>query len=303
VVLDLLRERLMLLRAIDRRLEVFGAASHRYDLAPPLAHRDLVALEARLGAGLPEEYRVFVLEIGSEGAGPHHGLVAPRLRPGTSLARAYDPAVGDDGGLVIADHGDGAVSVLAVTGPWRGQIFAEHDVEVVAEASGFFAWYAGWLDRALAEWLAGAARRIAIDGLTEPAELEAIAHGFDLVAALARRDPDYRRALGYLHLRERRFDDAAAAFAGGAPDSRDELHDAGLALLGAARALLDSGDVGAAAAALEQAGAVTSVAPSLPIETRVEAVFSPIISQLRDLGHTAEADALAAHASRILRAN
>ncbi len=68
------------------------------------------------------------------------------------------------------------------------------------------------LDRAMLEWVDRAAPRIALEGPNDPAELEAISDVFELVAKSSGSDPALLRTLGYLHLRERRYADASAAF-------------------------------------------------------------------------------------------
>jgi len=81
----------------------------------------------------------------------------------------------------------------------------------------------GRLDRALLAWADRAAPRIALEGPEDPAELEAISIAFELVVKTASSDPSLLRTLGYLHLRERRYADANAAFAAaavaGGPDA------------------------------------------------------------------------------------
>src|SRR4051812_23755614 len=63
------------LAAADRALRRFGAAQHRYALAPPLDAAALAAVEAALGAALPDELRAFAGELAAGGAGPGYGIV------------------------------------------------------------------------------------------------------------------------------------------------------------------------------------------------------------------------------------
>ncbi|MGW6130894.1 SMI1/KNR4 family protein [Cellulomonas sp. NPDC055163] len=72
------RERVHRLRAADRDLRGFGAASHRLVLAPALTEAQVDDAERRLGIRFPEEYRSFLLEVGSGGAGPGYGLTTLR---------------------------------------------------------------------------------------------------------------------------------------------------------------------------------------------------------------------------------
>ena len=91
------------------------------------------------------------------------------------------------------------------------------------------------------EWVQHAAPRIALDGPEDPAELEAISEVFELVARTSPGNPVMLRTLGYLHMRERRWADASAAFeaaaaAGGAePVARRQLDRARLELARGAR--------------------------------------------------------------------
>lgn len=78
------------------------------------------------------------------------------------------------------------------------------------------------LDRAMLAWVGRAAPRIALDGPEDPAELEAISEVFELVSKTSSTDPALLRTLGYLHLRERRFGDASAAFDAAAVAGTDE---------------------------------------------------------------------------------
>ncbi len=238
-----IRARIRLLAAIDRDRRLFGASVHGYELAPPLSDAELGELERRLGP-LPEEYRRFVQALGAYGAGPYYGLVPPEppilpggdggpdpARPFLGGARtAHDaPPPGGahllDGTVALADNGCGGRSLLVLRGPHAGEIWIDWTPErggVVREARSLLEWYQQWLDLALLEWLEVAAPGIALDGPSDPAELEAVATGFELVERWARRHPRLLRTLGYLHLRERRWTDADAAFAAAAAAGDEE---------------------------------------------------------------------------------
>ncbi len=77
-------------------------------------------------------------------------------------------------------------------------------------------------DQALLEWAETAAPRIALDGPEDPSELEAVSEVFELVERTSPGNPAILRTLGYLHLRERRWDDARAAFDAAAAAGGDE---------------------------------------------------------------------------------
>jgi hypothetical protein len=249
VVVGSLRElgdRLRLLAAVDRERRVFGAASHQYRLAPPLSEAELAGIERRLGP-LPAEYRRFVRELGAHGAGPCHGLLPPapplveRRSGAGSAPNPARPFLCDgetphdapvpagahllDGTIALADDGCGGRALLVVRGPRAGEVWSDWTSGggvVAPEAAGLFAWYARWLDRALLEWLEGAAPALALEGPSDPAELEAAALGFELVDRWSAGAPRLLRTLGYLHLREQRWTDADAAFRAAAAGGDEE---------------------------------------------------------------------------------
>src|SRR5262249_45669105 len=71
-----IHDKLDALRRLDVHLQVFGASTHRYQLAPVLAQADLAAFEQEFGVALPADYAAFLTELGDGGAGPGYGLYA-----------------------------------------------------------------------------------------------------------------------------------------------------------------------------------------------------------------------------------
>lgn len=232
--LSAIRGRIRLLAAIDAGHCLSGARMHEYELAPPLTEAELAALEADVGP-LPAEYRVFVRLVAAHGAGPYQGLGEPRVPEDPEGTPAPDPArvfwceratAYDapwppgahllDGTLVLADQDHGGRSLLVVRGPRAGEVWRDRlrgtQGGIEPEAPSLAGWYEQWITRALLEWCEGAAPRIALEGPYSPAELEAIGISYELVERAAHH-PAMLRTLGYLHLRERRFADAEAAFA------------------------------------------------------------------------------------------
>lgn len=69
-----IRPRLAELAILDSKLYLHGADQHRYQLAPPSDESEIVAFETRHKVVLPSDYRRFLLEVGSAGAGPYYGL-------------------------------------------------------------------------------------------------------------------------------------------------------------------------------------------------------------------------------------
>lgn len=137
----------------DPGLRRFGAATHRYRLAPPLAPERLAHLERAANVRLPDDYRDFVLTLGDGGAGPYHGLW-PLDDPRQLAALAGECALGERAwgepwrGVVALGHlGCGHVAFLVVSGPRRGQVWLDAaTVGVVAPiAPHFIAYYTQWL--------------------------------------------------------------------------------------------------------------------------------------------------------------
>lgn len=200
--LETLKKRIDLLATLDDQRSIFGAASHDWVLAPPLAEAELARFEGRAGVTLPQELRVILAEVGSAGAGPYYGLLP---LPTQGLEALGEPFVGDlakddprmrtpgdhAGCLVLAEQGCGYKSVLVLTGPRRGRVLADmrealdgfHD-----EAPDVLSWYEQWLERSLAEWAQGALPEIALRRSGDVDDDEAAA--LDAVAPILERYAD-----------------------------------------------------------------------------------------------------------------
>jgi tetratricopeptide (TPR) repeat protein len=100
------------LRALDPKMELFGANTHRYALAPPLSLAQVEVFEAQHRVRLPSEYRRFLQEAGGSGAGPVYGL-AP-LEPWTpdGFTQVYT-RITDKTGEVVTEAGTGPRPGLA----------------------------------------------------------------------------------------------------------------------------------------------------------------------------------------------
>jgi len=147
------REAVAALAAADPALRRFGAAAHRYALAPPLTAAALAAAEGRLGAELPDELRGFATALAAGGAGPGYGIVP------LDRAAAY-PVAAPAGapwtrGLPLAHLGCGYTAVAALDGDARGEIWIDARAIGVVRAihPGMTALYLDWIDRlAHARW-------------------------------------------------------------------------------------------------------------------------------------------------------
>lgn len=59
----------------DRQRLLFGSKTHDYQLNPPIELSTIEQFEARHGISLPDDYRLFITEIGNGGAGPYEVLL------------------------------------------------------------------------------------------------------------------------------------------------------------------------------------------------------------------------------------
>ncbi|MCX5745501.1 MAG: SMI1/KNR4 family protein [Proteobacteria bacterium] len=144
-----LRQAVAELAATDRACRRFGAATHRYELAPPLATDEIVALERALGAPLPDEYRDFLGEISGGGAGPAYG-VFPAAGAARHVIRDPHPAWGSaQRAIPIGHFGCGHAIVLVLDGRARGEVWLyARAIDVVAPIRpSFSTYYIDWIDR------------------------------------------------------------------------------------------------------------------------------------------------------------
>ena len=176
------RDAVRALAAADPALRRFGAAVHRYELAPPLDAAAVAALEHRLGAALPDDLRELVTELGAGGAGPGYGIVridptggaAPRPAGGavgvpTPRLAALDPTLAPTAGMIVAAPagapwsrglplahlGCGYTAVVALDGRARGEVWIDaRTIGVIRPIQpGVTALYLDWIDRlAHARW-------------------------------------------------------------------------------------------------------------------------------------------------------
>ncbi|MEO8551902.1 MAG: hypothetical protein ABI678_18125 [Kofleriaceae bacterium] len=144
-LLSTLRDTLVALATADPELRRFGAAHHRYVLAPVL----------RDASGLPGELRAYATQIAGGGVGPYYGLLPlDRVAPIAAVAgvTAFTRA------LPIAHLGCGYAAVIPLDGDARDQVWIDaRALGLVAPMyASFTAYLIDWIDRlATATWPEG----------------------------------------------------------------------------------------------------------------------------------------------------
>ena len=146
-LLATLKETLAALAAADPQLRRFGAATHRYELAPVLAVND--------AAHLPAELRAYATQIAGGGVGPYYGLLPlAEVKPIAAVkgVTAFTRA------LPIAHLGCGYAAVIPLDGDALDQVWIDaRGLGLVAPMYGSFtAYMIDWIDRlATATWPEG----------------------------------------------------------------------------------------------------------------------------------------------------
>ncbi|MEM7342810.1 MAG: SMI1/KNR4 family protein [Chloroflexota bacterium] len=74
-MIEIIKEKLILLKQLDKDYKVSGARIHKY-INSKVSEAELVRVEDKLGVKLPQDYRTFLIKIGY-GAGPCHNLMSP----------------------------------------------------------------------------------------------------------------------------------------------------------------------------------------------------------------------------------
>lgn len=151
-----IKEKLTQLRERDTKFWVMQAEHHKYQLSPPLSEEVIANWEARAQIKLPEEYRLFLRELGEGPAGPGLGMpkltemnLTPHLKEPFPLVepflglRSIDTSKLDseqewetykefaaewdkipgDGSLLLTHYGCDIYGKLVLNGKYRGQIW------------------------------------------------------------------------------------------------------------------------------------------------------------------------------------
>ncbi|MBN2495259.1 MAG: SMI1/KNR4 family protein [Deltaproteobacteria bacterium] len=72
--LDAIREALRELCESDPNHEMFGAGGHKYELHPTMPIEEITRFEEKHEIKLPDDYRIFLTQLGNGGAGPYYGV-------------------------------------------------------------------------------------------------------------------------------------------------------------------------------------------------------------------------------------
>ncbi len=133
-----IREAVGALAESDRSATRFGAAQHRYTLAPPLATAP---------DDLPDDMRTFVTEVANGGAGPGYGWFPVE----TALRHMLTPPAGVTAyahALPICHLGCGYAAIVPLDGPARGEVWIDaRAVGICAPKYGTFTgFYLAWID-------------------------------------------------------------------------------------------------------------------------------------------------------------
>jgi hypothetical protein len=133
------REALAALAAADPAHRRFGAARHRYALAPPLAAAPVA---------LPADLELFVTTVGAGGAGPYHGWL-PVDRAARFLVDAPPGVTSWQRALPLAHLGCGYAAVLPLDGEARGEVWLDARTLRLARPiqPSFTAFYLTWIDQ------------------------------------------------------------------------------------------------------------------------------------------------------------
>jgi hypothetical protein len=146
-LLSTLQDTLAALAAADPELRRFGAAKHRYELAP--------VLSPEAAADLPDEVRAYATQIAGGGVGPYYGLLplgAAKPIAAVKGVTAFTTA------LPIAHLGCGYAAVIPLDGEAKDQVWIDaRGLGLVAPMYGSFTAYViDWIDRlATARWPEG----------------------------------------------------------------------------------------------------------------------------------------------------
>lgn len=80
-----IKEKLLKLKELDKEYKIFGSKKHQYKMNEKKRLKDLEEFEILHQITVPEEYKIFLTEIGNGGAGPYYGLFS--FEDGINIAK------------------------------------------------------------------------------------------------------------------------------------------------------------------------------------------------------------------------
>ncbi|GAA0530530.1 SMI1/KNR4 family protein [Chitinophaga japonensis] len=82
--IDEIEKKIPVIKSNDPDLKKFGAREHKYQFNPTLTESEIDAFEEKFRIRLPEDYKLFITQIGNGGAGPYYGIRPLDIRKGPS---------------------------------------------------------------------------------------------------------------------------------------------------------------------------------------------------------------------------
>jgi len=74
-MIERIENKILELKQLDKEYRIFGSNEHKYEFKSPITKYELNLFQELYEIELPEQYRNFILHFGSEGCGPHYGLI------------------------------------------------------------------------------------------------------------------------------------------------------------------------------------------------------------------------------------
>ncbi|MCH5583800.1 SMI1/KNR4 family protein [Shimazuella sp. AN120528] len=199
--LERVKQKLTLARDADLNFQVFGSSDHQYQVNQPIPKKEIEKFERSNNIKLPEEFRLFLTEIGNGGAGPYYGII--KINPDRSLFYLSQPckvkrnmsdqewtelmdkeADGDSeetiftGMLNIGTQGCTYEMMLVLNGPYRGRIvYIDLDLTkppFFTYESNFLDWYERWLNEVIKGY------QISWFGMNMDGDEQELIHQFEL---------------------------------------------------------------------------------------------------------------------------
>ncbi|WP_340608251.1 SMI1/KNR4 family protein [Xenorhabdus bharatensis] len=186
------RLKLPLALKVDKKFELFAADRHKYELNPPIEMTEIHKWQKRTGAQLPEDFILFLTQIGNGGAGPYYGIARfedseSRYDQTAALPSILSPTMSDQEWQAISQIDDDCSDeeyderynllhqgvfylgtcgceydlLLVITGEYAGRILYTHhwcDSEkpyFFSYEKNFLDWYERWLDEVIQEYNTG----------------------------------------------------------------------------------------------------------------------------------------------------